>query len=524
LPDGHTLLVIGEIPDVTATIVAALTSEGYRIRRLLPGKLVRQLETDCYEADFSCPHSIRAAHQRLTEPDGSLVGGAINFLGLCPAFRQADGEEAEATLKATEWTFNLVKEFAEDLRASSSAGGGWFVNLTGLGGQFGLDGDVPSLTGSGTLGIAKTLKRENPRLRVKNVDVDPRLTADALAARLLQELAIEDNLLEVGLTARGHWQPTVKRDPTPSDLSSVALDRDSMIVLTGGARGVTADVAREFAGRFKSRLILVGRSSLPPAESTRTRGCEKLDLRKLFLDEARAAGKRIVPAEIERSVQHLLQDRQIRATIDVCTAAGARVEYHALDVRDGERFGQWIDHLYDRFGRIDGVIHGAGIIEDKRIADKTLESFANVFRTKVEGAFTLARKLRPETLKFLVFFGSVSGRFGNVGQVDYSAANEVLNKLADRLNRQWPGKVTCINWGPWDGGMVSDELRRLYATAGVEVMPVVEGVAALLSEIAVPNRASAEVVVGRGVERLLAKEISERKNRAAEPIEGVLCS
>jgi NAD(P)-dependent dehydrogenase (short-subunit alcohol dehydrogenase family) len=213
----------------------------------------------------------------------------------------------------------------------------------------------------------------------------------------------------------------------------------------------------------------------------------------------------VLPAEIERSINRLLKDRQILTTLDACTAAGATVEYHSLDVRDAQPFGKLIDNLYERFGRIDGVVHGAGIIEDKRIADKTPASFASVFRTKAASAWTLAHKLRADSLKFLVFFGSVSGRFGNAGQVDYSAANEALNKLADHLAARLCAddarpRVVCINWGPWDAGMVSDELRRAYASRGIDLIPVEVGTRAFLDELRVQG-GSAEVVISASVEQ-----------------------
>jgi NAD(P)-dependent dehydrogenase (short-subunit alcohol dehydrogenase family) len=199
----------------------------------------------------------------------------------------------------------------------------------------------------------------------------------------------------------------------------------------------------------------------------------------------------------------VLKDRQIRANYAACQAAASAVEYHSLDVRDAAALGALVDDIYARHGRLDGVVHGAGIIEDKRICDKTPESFANVFRTKVDSALTLAAKLRPEGLKFLVFFSSVSGRFGNTGQVDYSAANEFLNKLADFLSRRWPTRVVAINWGPWDGGMVTDELRRMYATVGFDLIPIDVGVRFFLDETRNHADTSAEVVVSGSVEQML---------------------
>lgn len=498
--------MIGELREVTGAIVAALTSEGYRVRQVVPGQAVRQLQTDRYEADLSSPQSLHELHRLVVGPDGGAVGTVINFLGLCQTFGGPNGEEGEVSVEIAEWTFQLVKEFADDLRASAAGSGGRFINLTSLDGQFGLKGGggigVSRVAAAGTLGISKTLQREYPRLHVKTIDVEADIPDDLLAARLLEELAIEDDLLEVGLTRQGRWQLVLKTEPVPRTLPPLSLDAESVVVITGGAYGVTAEVAKGLARSAEPRLILVGRSALPEVEAPRTRGLDKMGLRKILLEEARRTQTPIVPAEIERSINRILKDREIRNNIEACTAAGATVEYHSLDVRDAQQFGGLIDDLYERFGRIDGVVHGAGVIEDKRIPDKTAGSFANVFRTKVDSALTLTRRLRPDGLRFVVFFGSVSGRFGNVGQVDYSAANEVLNKLADHLASRWSARVVCINWGPWDAGMVSDELRRLYDSRGIELLAVPDGVRAFLDELRVPSR-NAEVVISRGVEKFV---------------------
>ncbi len=498
--------MIGEDSEVTGAIVAALTSDGYRVRQVLPGKTVRQLQADRYEADLSSPPALQALHRLVVGPEGGAVGAVINFLGICPGVGGPRGEEGEVAVTTAEWTFHLVKEFAEDLRASASGGGGWFVNLTSLDGQFGLKGDggttISRVVAASTLGITKTLKREYPHVHVKTIDVEADIPADLLAARLLEELTVVDDSLEVGLTRQGRWQLVLKHMPVPRELPPLTLDAESVVLITGGATGVTAEVAKALATIAKPRLILVGRSTCPEPEAPHTRNLDKTSLRNLFLENARRTQSRILPAEIERRVTRILKDREIGNNIEACIAAGATVEYHSLDVRDAQQFGGLIDGLYERFGRIDGVVHGAGIIEDKRILDKTTTSFANVFRTKVDSALTLSQRLRPDSLRFLVFFGSVSGRFGNVGQVDYSAANEVLNKLAGHLASRWAARVVCINWGPWDAGMISDELRRLYASRGIELIAVPDGTRAFLDELRVPSR-SAEVVISSSVEQVL---------------------
>ena len=123
------------------------------------------------------------------------------------------------------------------------------------------------------------------------------------------------------------------------------------------------------------------------------------------------------------------------------------MEYLTCDVRDPGVFGALIDRVYETHGRIDGVIHGAGVIEDRLVRDKELESLRRVLATKAGSARTLARRLRPDDLRFVVFFGSVSGRFGNRGQADYAAASEVLNKLAQELDHRWPGRVVVDQLG-----------------------------------------------------------------------------
>ena len=153
--------------------------------------------------------------------------------------------------------------------------------------------------------------------------------------------------------------------------------------------------------------------------------------------------------------------------------------------------------MYDSHGRIDGVIHGAGIIEDRLVRDKELDSLERVVATKAGAARTLARKLRPDSLRFLVFFSSVSGRFGNRGQADYAAASEILSKLAHSLDGRWPARVVAIDWGPWRAsGMVSSEVERQFASRGVALIPTEVGCRLLEDELARGRKGEPEVVLG----------------------------
>ncbi len=160
------------------------------------------------------------------------------------------------------------------------------------------------------------------------------------------------------------------------------------------------------------------------------------------------------------------------------------MRYHVADVRDASAVRSIVQDVYARHGRLDGVVHGAGLLEDRLVRDKAPESFTRVYRTKVDGACALAAAVRPD-VGFFVVFGSVSGVYGNRGQADYAAANDACDTLARVWRTRLQGRVLVADWGPWaGGGMVSPELAREYAGRGVALLEPGAAVAALLREIA----------------------------------------
>jgi NAD(P)-dependent dehydrogenase (short-subunit alcohol dehydrogenase family) len=483
---------------------AALSSNEFRVRQLLPGTRNRSLGTHRSEVDLSSPEALRAWHTSLSA-EGLVVGAVFNFLGLSERFARPGCHAQPAPLELAQGLFNLFKELESDLRQSAKRGGGWAFNFTSMGGQFGISGRAPlALAQAPTVGMFKTLKREWPELFVKSVDLDLSIDTNLLFTQLIEELTSDDGVVEIGLgTSRRRVE--LVEDTNHKPLGRLPLDSESVVLITGGAYGVTADVAQELARQARPHLVLVGRSPLPGPESPDTAHlADVAALRRHLISSMRAQNPKLLPADIERAMERILKDRQIRANIAAMQQAGSRVEYHSVDARNAQQFGTLIDELYTRLGRIDGVIHGAGVIEDTFISRKTPQSFANVFTTKVDSAVVLAQKLRPERLGFLVFFSSVAGRFGNMGQIDYSAANEYLNKLAVHLDRQWPGRVVAVNWGPWDAGMISDELRRLYRERGVEMIPVAEGRRMLIDELRRGKQGPPEVVIGCSLAALAA--------------------
>ncbi|HEX4383081.1 MAG TPA: SDR family NAD(P)-dependent oxidoreductase, partial [Myxococcales bacterium] len=176
--------------------------------------------------------------------------------------------------------------------------------------------------------------------------------------------------------------------------------------------------------------------------------------------------------------------------------AGGEARYEAVDLLDAAAVASAVSKARNDWGSIDAVIHGAGVLADKLIQDKTDAQFERVFATKVVGLQSLLEATKGDKLRALLFFSSVAARFGNLGQADYAMANEVLNKVAalEQQRRGGDCVVRALGWGPWDGGMVDDGLRSRFAALGVSLIPLEAGAKQVCDELKTGD--AAEVLLG----------------------------
>ncbi|QCX28868.1 type I polyketide synthase [Nocardioides jishulii] len=349
---------------------------------------------------------------------------------------------------------------------------------------------------TGVPGMFRSLAREYPDRLLRSVEVD---AADLDGDLAPLAGAVVDELLDVDAPPSLSWAGgrrttrvagEVRR--LEQEIGALDLTSESVVVLTGGARGITARIAEGLARTARCRLVLVGRSPYPTeAESPLLAGARTLpELRRRVLE----IGEVRTPAEVERVCAEVLASREVIATLETLRSLGADAEYVAMDVRS-PGFGALLDALHTTFGRLDGVIHGAGVLDDRLVRDKSAEGFDRVFGTKVDSARAILDR-QHLGLKFVALFGSISGVFGNKGQVDYAAANDALDALARAHDGRHGCRVLSLDWGPWaGGGMVSPELEREYARRGVGLLPPADGVRALLQEVASATGPSQVVVM-----------------------------
>jgi hypothetical protein len=167
------------------------------------------------------------------------------------------------------------------------------------------------------------------------------------------------------------------------------------------------------------------------------------------------------------------------------------VEYAAVDVRDPASVAAAVRATG---APVRGLVHGAGVIADKLVSDKTDAQFDLVYGTKVDGLTALIAAAPLDDLAFTAFFGSVAGRFGNRGQCDYAMANEVLAKTALALRDRGVRSV-CFDWGPWEAGMVTPALKKQLAARGMAMIGLDGGARTFCLELEQPDP-PAEVVIG----------------------------
>jgi acyl transferase domain-containing protein/acyl carrier protein len=287
-------------------------------------------------------------------------------------------------------------------------------------------------------GIAQSLEREHPLVKVHCTDLDPSQSAAIGVEQLIREWSCETIDRQVAFRDGQRFafdiQPldllSVERKPSP-------LRRGGVYLITGGLGGIGLAVARWLAEKFGANLVLVGRT-IPPPRGERSAW--------LAAHRQRTAWRRKLEwlAAIER--------------------AAPSVSLRAVDMGDADAVRRLVADVRDQFGQIDAVFHAAGVFADGPVESVSPDQLQDVLRPKLVGASALDEALADAAEVPRVYFSSVAGLLGSPGQSSYSAANRGLDALAS-----WQrGRGRCalsIDWGLWGevgmGVPIVDRVRQL---------------------------------------------------------------
>ncbi|MFZ0132910.1 MAG: SDR family oxidoreductase, partial [Desulfobacterales bacterium] len=423
--------------------------------------------------------------------DASAAGGLIL---ISPA-------QTSTTAGDLKTLFGLASRFGPGLMQTAAGGGAVFASVTRMDGAFGFHGrSIPNPLQGALAGLTKTAALEWEGVCCRAVDVAPDWSDLPAVAAALADVVFNrgpEDPVEIGLTQNGSWSLALEDAPLPADaLTDRILEAGDVVVVSGGARGVTAAAAIALAARLQPKLILLGRSPAPqPGPSwLQTQAGEGAMKRAILTHEF---GGDATPAKLESAFHRHMANRGIAASLAAIRESGAEAHYYRLDVRQADDVRDIMAAIAADHGPVRAIIHGAGVIEDRLIVDQNPENFARVFDTKVKGLENLLAAADEAALRHLVLFSSVTARLGNRGQAAYAMANEALNKIARRFASISPQcRVKAINWGPWEGGMVSAGLSREFRRRGVDLIPVADGARHMVEEMSRADGPDIEVVVG----------------------------
>ncbi|MFP4570089.1 type I polyketide synthase [Rhodosalinus sp.] len=311
-------------------------------------------------------------------------------------------------------------------------------------------------------GPARVIPRELPGVTCATLDVAlPQPVArkhrgareagmEALTLGVLEELLAKPSEHAAALRGARRFVQEAGREPLPK-AEALPVQPGDTVLVTGGFGGIGLSVAERLARDFGCRFVLVSRSGLPPRANW--------------------------AAELMRRAPADSVARRIRA-VQALESAGAEVMVAEADVTNAEDMREVVEAATDRFGRIAGVIHAAGVVDDAPLMAKTLSSVEDVLAPKLHGTQVLDTLFPDGALDWMVLFSSTSTVTAPAGQVDYVAANEYLNAYA-RSRRGGRTRVLALNWGIWsEVGMAAEAVAR--RTGDLPEPPVVPLQAPLL--------------------------------------------
>ncbi|HUR62159.1 MAG TPA: SDR family NAD(P)-dependent oxidoreductase [Candidatus Thermoplasmatota archaeon] len=423
------------------------------------------------EVDTSLAEAFVAAGWKTTTQPGQPIVGLL-------AVASRPGPTAQDRIGPL---FDAAKAHRAELTAGS-----FVCVVTRQDGAHGLQ-HVRDASMAALAGLGKAFKKEFPQALTKVLDIHPE--GSDVAGKVLAEVQRGGPRTEVSYGRDG---ARFVVEVAPQSLPEAELDvAGKGLVVSGGAQGITVELLAALAPQHP-RLLLLGRTDLPE-EAGQWAALDEAGWKRMeasLIEDLKAKGERVTPVTIQKALSPRQKAADVHRNLARLQDLGATVLYAPIDVTDAKSVSEAVGWARSQWGKVDGVIHAAGVEISKDLASKDRAQFDSVFNVKAKGWDALMAATRDDKLEVLMAFGSVAGRFGNVGQTDYSAANEYLCKAvkAEAVRRKALVGAT-IAWGPWGevGMATKGSILQIMHASGVTPIPTASGVAMFLREMAQPG-------------------------------------
>ncbi|MCF8074863.1 MAG: SDR family NAD(P)-dependent oxidoreductase, partial [Desulfotignum sp.] len=333
---------------------------------------------------------------------------------------------------------------------------------------------------SGLSGLLKTANKELENTRVKVVDFSykqPKKSLARIADLFLAELLSDDPRCEVGYKNKKRYvlsmhPETARKDPP------IVSDGDTLLV-TGGAGGITYEILKQVVADYQVNLVILDINDIYATDPALLKpDATEADLMAIL--RSQMPGEK--PVAVKQALERLMRVRQSIANIEYFKSQGVSVEYLCTDVTDFEA----VKAAVDQCERIDGIFHAAGMEMSQFIPKKERNAFELVVDVKVKGMRNLLAAARDREYRYMFTFSSVTARFGNQGQVDYTAANDFLGKALFREKQMHPNRTYKVYaWTAWGGvGMATNPtVKKVLEDRGIQFLPMEQGVKFFMADL-----------------------------------------
>ncbi len=439
------------------------------------------------------------------------ASGAVSGVFWLPAL---DHEGDLRKLDSTAWhesvrvRVKLLYTTMRTLYENVGRPGTFLVTATILGGHHGYDvaGAVAPLGGAVT-GFAKTYKRERAESLVKTIDFEANRNPNEIADLLIEETLRDPGAVEIGYTNGQRWTVGLQEQPATDGQPGMVLDKNSVFVITGAAGSIVSAITADLATASGGTFYLLDLVPKPDPENPDLQRFvhDKENLKRDLFARIQNRGERATPALVEKELASLERAQAAQSAIDAVSAAGGTPHYFSVNLADAEAVAKVIAQVRLQSGRIDVLLHAAGIERSHSLPDKDPREFDLVFDVKSDGFFHLLHAIGEMPLGATVVFSSIAGRFGNAGQTDYSAANDLLCKITSNFRTTRPAtRGIAIDWTAWGGiGMATrGSIPKVMELAGIDMLPPEAGIPLIRRELTA-GATRGEIVIGQRLGVLL---------------------
>jgi malonyl CoA-acyl carrier protein transacylase len=347
---------------------------------------------------------------------------------------------------------------------------------------------------SGISGLLKTVSKEYPQTGVKVVEfMDKNELGDMTqaAATFMNEVFSTCTRREVGIEQGvrfGIRAKTGGSDASQGQDASIIKDSDTLLV-TGGAAGITYELLKSVT-RPDMHLVILGRSRVE--DELEIPGADAMDDTQIMA-ALKSKHPDAKPVELKNRTAGLRRILIARDNLAQLRAQVKAVDYHAVDVTDPDA----VLKAVAQYDRIDGAIHAAGVDRSIMIEKKSMDDFNLVFDTKVQGLANVLAAIENKGCRYLIGFSSITARFGNEAQSDYTAGNDMMGAMIQDCAFKSPDMTYKVfDWTAWaEIGMAAQgTIEAVLKEKGIAFLPVAQGIRFFKEELL--NPAGNEVLIG----------------------------